>query len=268
MVLKPFNKNVARAGNIIIRSAYLFERLTFFGQLRSGLRFNFACAIDFAASNRPPRDPKSLHYTSFGQLNAYQATISAIGSAVEPYSDGRPFHAWGFGAKYNRILSHCFPLMLNGNKDLNGLKELQNAYWSIFENIVFDRPICVVPSTTQAITQVKGSKNPADYLVFLVMIDGVPTDLDEFVDLLYVNQMEPISVIIIGIGEADFAPLEEKFTPGNLRNSNNQIFERDVACFLRFNNFGMNALDLLMSSAMFAVPDQAVHWVDVNVNFI
>ena len=268
MVLKPSNKNTARAGNLIIRSAYLFERLTFFGQIRNGLRFNFACAIDFSATNRPPRDPKSLHYTSFGQLNAYQATIASIGATIESYSDGRPFHAWGFGAKYNRVLSHCFPLMINGNKDLNGLKDLQNAYWSIFENIVFDRPISIVPSTKQAIAQVKGSKNPADYLVFVIMIDGIPSDLDAFINLLYDNQMEPISVIIVGIGDSDFSLLEEKFTPGNLKNSDNQIFERDVAVFLRFSNFGMNALDMLMSTALFSVPDQAVHWVDVNVNFI
>ena len=268
LTLKPCNPKVARAGNLIIRSASLFEKLTFFGQIMKGLRFNLACAISFASSNRPPRDSKSLHYTPFGQSNAYQATMGAIGGAIEPYSDGRPFHAWGLAAKYNRILSHCFPLTINGNKDLAGLRDLQNAYYGIFENIVFDKPVSIVPSTRQAISLVAGSKNPADYLVFVIMVNEVPVDLDEFIDLLYDNQMEPISVVVVGIGDDEFKEMGTKLSPGMLKNSKEMVFDRDVALFIKFNDYGMQALDQFMSTALITVTDQAVHWVDVNVNFV
>lgn len=265
LTLTPYNPRVARCGNLIVRAATLIERLTFYGQLCKGLRFNFACAIDFASTNRPARDSKSLHYTTFGQDNAYQATMNAIGGAIEPYSDGHPFRAWGFAAKYNRVMSQSFPLTLEGSEELAGLKALQNAYWNIFESIVFDKPVLIVPSLQMAINRVKGSRNPGNYLVFLILLANIPDDLEDFIDLLYQSQMEPISVIIVGIGDTDFTLLEQSFETGKLVNSAGKSFDRDVAVFLRFNNFGMNGLTMLTSSALFSIPDQAMHWFEVNI---
>lgn len=264
--LIPANPKSARAGSIIIRAANLIERLTFYGHIKQGLRFNFACSIDFAASNRPPRDTKSLHYTSIGHKNNYELCIDSIGGIVEQYSEDKHCFAWGFAARMNRQLNHAFSLTsTSGQPKLTGVKDILNAYWRIFEKIQFDKPVSVCPSTSRALELVKGKKDQGCYLVFMLLIDDDPIDLNSLVDLLYLNQFEPISVIVIGIGENEFAKTEEKFRPGiPHKNSQGQEFERDFVIFIRFNDFGSDNIAQLASTALFSIPDQAVHWVEVN----
>jgi len=264
--LTPSNPRIARAGYIIIRTATLIERLTFFGHLKAGLRINFSCAIDFASSNKTSRNIQSLHELSVSRKNQYQATMSSIGQAIEPYSDGRKFHAWGFAAKYNGVLSYEFPLKSSdGSDELNGLRDLNNSYRNIVENIKPDMPIRIVPSTIQAIKLVKGKKDPNSYMVHTIMIDDIPVDLDEFMDLLYENQYEPISIVIVGIGEADFTKFEEKCSKGPIRfNTYGAPFEREFFVFLKFSSYGMDSTDLMTSVALYSVQEQALHWVEMN----
>lgn len=264
IVLIPADPKKARAGNLIIRAATLIERSTFYGHIKNGLRFNFACAIDFNISNRPPRDSKSLHYTTVGEMNPYQTCMTEIYSAIEPYCDGRSFHAWGFAAKYKRVLNHCFPLVTHdGSPELNSIRDLQNSYWAIFEFIQFDKPVMICPATQMAINQVKGSKNPADYLVFLILIERVPDDFGDFVDLLYDNQHEPISIVIMGIGEYNFSQFEEYFVPGSfIKNSQGKPFEREFVVFVKYNT--ISNISQLTSTALLCVPEQAIHWVEVS----
>lgn len=264
--LIPSDPKMARAGSLIIRASILIERLTFYGQLEKGLRFNFCCAIDFSSNNRPQRDPKSYHYSSHNQLTPYQILIKEIGELVEQYSDEQICYGWGFAARLNRQVCQTVPLCdENGKSELHSVHDLLNSYMALFDKILFDKPILISPSTTCAINLVKGKKNPGCYLVFLIMISEDPSDLSQFNDLLYENQYEPISVIIIGLGENDFSKTKEAFKPGMPHyNSKREEFDRDFVTFLRFNDFGNENLAQMTSTALFSVPDQAIHWAEIN----
>lgn len=264
--LIPSDPKIARAGSLIIRAAILIERLTFYGHLMQGLRFNFCCAIDFSSNNRPQRDPKSYHYSSHNQLTPYEMVIQSIGGLVEQYSDDQICHGWGFSARINRQVCYSIPLCdENGKSELHSIHDLLNAYMAIFDKILFDKPILISPSTTAALNLVKGEKDPHRYLVFLIMISDDPTDLNQFTDLLYQNQYEPISLIIVGLGEGDFSKTEEAFKAGMpIYNSKGEEFDRDFVTFLKFNNFGSDDLTQLASTALFSIPDQAIHWAEVN----
>lgn len=262
--LVPANPLQARAGEIIIRASTLVERQTFFGHIKNGLRFNFACSIDFSAGNRPARDTKSLHYTAIGQKNCYESCIDCIGGTVEQYSSDKKCRAWGFGAKVNRMLCQVIPLMPQG-KDLIGVKEILNSYWRLFEHLQFDHPICVCQSTLKAFEIMGDHPTISNYLVYLLLIQEDPSDLKEFVDLLYQHQYDPLSVIIIGIGDNDFPQTTSKFpTGGTIINSHSNPFDRDFITFIKFKNFGKEKLDLLTKTACCSIPEQAVHWVEIH----
>ncbi|OHT05313.1 hypothetical protein TRFO_26933 [Tritrichomonas foetus] len=264
--LIPADPIVARAGSIIIRAATLIERLTFFGHLKRGLRFNFSCAIDFSANNRPPRDPKSYHYSSHDQKTPYEITIQSIGGVIEQYSDEQICYAWGFGARINRQICHTISLTdESGNSQLRSVHKMLNAYSTLFDKISFDRPIAVCPSMNMALNLVKGKKDPRCYLVHVIMISDDPSDLNQFCDLLYVSQNEALSVIIVGIGDSDFAKTEEKFRPGcPHKNSQGAKFDRDFVSFLKYSDFGQENIPQMISTALYSIPEQAIHWAEVN----
>ncbi|KAH0787738.1 Copine family protein [Histomonas meleagridis] len=255
--LIPSNKNLARAGIIIIRAATLVERLTFYGNIRKNLRFNFSCSIDFSSS-----DAKSLHYATLGKDNDYESSFKAIGGIVEQYSNTKVCHCWIFGVKMNQQIYHAIPLTnKSGSSDLNRVKELGAAYWRILEKIQFDETCEITPSTLEALELIKGQKDPSKYMVFLILINGDPLDLDKFIDLLFGSQNEPLSVVIVGIGTAEFNQTETKLRESPLKNSEGKEFEREFVKFLKFNDF--ENIDNMTEVALKDVAEQAANWIEI-----
>ncbi|CAD6205825.1 unnamed protein product [Miscanthus lutarioriparius] len=84
---------------------------TFLDYISSGFELNFMVAVDFTASNGDPRVPQSLHYIDpSGRPNSYQQTILGVGEVLQFYDTDRRFPAWGFGARAQGHVSHCFNL--------------------------------------------------------------------------------------------------------------------------------------------------------------
>ena len=265
--LIPANPLMARVGSVIIRASSMVERLTFYGHIRKGMRFNFACGIDFAATNRPVSDMKSLHYLLFKHPNAYEKCIEAVGGVVDQYSQEHVCHAWGFAARVNRQLNHKIQLVNDqGSEQLHGVTQILSAYQSLVEKVQFDKPVAVLPSTMEAMKLLGDVDDAKSYLVFLLLIQDDPADLSQFVDYLYANQNKGISIVIIGIGENPFTKTEERFQPGMpRRNSAGQEFDRDFISFLKYRDFGDENISQMTSTAMFSVSDQAIHWIENQI---
>ncbi|KAM0008681.1 putative copine, protein BONZAI, von Willebrand factor A-like domain superfamily [Helianthus debilis subsp. tardiflorus] len=52
------------------------------------------------------------------------------------------------------------------------------------------------------------STNPTKYFVLLIMMDGVLTDLQETKDALVRASDLPLSILIVGVGDADFKQMK------------------------------------------------------------
>ena len=50
-----------------------------------------------------------------------------------------------------------------------------------------------MPSTLEALNLVKAKRDPRKYLVFFVLLNNDPSDLEKFIDMLFEGQNEPIS---------------------------------------------------------------------------
>uniref|UniRef100_A0A1J3CEM3 Protein BONZAI 2 n=1 Tax=Noccaea caerulescens TaxID=107243 RepID=A0A1J3CEM3_NOCCA len=212
---------------------------TFLEYLASGFELNFMVAIDFTASNGNPRLPDSLHYIDpTGRLNAYQRAIVEVGEVLQFYDSDKRFPAWGFGARPIDIpVSHCFNL--NGSStycEVDGIQGIMNAYNGALFNVSFAGPTLFGPVINAAATIASESlaQNARRYYVLLIITDGVITDLQETKDSLVNASDLPLSILIVGVGGADYKEMEvlDGDKGERLESSSGRVASRDIVQFV------------------------------------
>ena len=108
-------------------------RPAFIDYLTGGCQISLAVAIDFTASNGDPRVPGTPHYfhnTGDKQWNDYEKAIFAVGSILAKYDSDNKFPVWGFGAKYNDKVRHCF--QCGTEVEVEGVQGIMDAYRGVF----------------------------------------------------------------------------------------------------------------------------------------
>ncbi|XP_042514738.1 protein BONZAI 3-like isoform X2 [Macadamia integrifolia] len=212
---------------------------SFLDYISSGFELNFMVAIDFTASNGNPRLPESLHYIDpAGRLNAYQQAIWEVGDVIQFYDSDRRFPAWGFGGRLSDgVVSHCFNL--NGNardSEVEGVEGIMSVYANTLRNVVLAGPTLfgqVINKAAQIASQ-SLSYNQSKYFVLLIITDGVLTDLQETKDALVRASDLPLSILIVGVGGADFKDMEilDADKGVRLESSTGRIATRDIVQFV------------------------------------
>ena len=74
------------------------------------------------------------------------------------------------------------------------------------------------------------------YPILLILTDGAIHDMDETIDEIIQLAKLPCSIIIVGVGDADFDAMEELDGDGGRLRNNKEIAERDIVQFVRFNH--------------------------------
>ncbi|XP_073140111.1 protein BONZAI 1-like [Henckelia pumila] len=216
-------------------------RHTFLDYLAGGFELNFMVAIDFTASNGNPRLPDSLHYIDpSGRLNAYQRAISEVGGVLQFYDSDKKFPAWGFGARpIDGPVSHCFNL--NGSShycEVEGIHGIMMAYTSALFNVSLAGPTLFGHVVTKAAQIASGSvaNSEKKYFILLIITDGVITDLQETKDALVMASDLPLSILIVGVGGADFKEMEilDADKGERLESSSGRVASRDIVQFVPF----------------------------------
>ncbi|CAL5379056.1 unnamed protein product [Camellia sinensis] len=212
---------------------------SFLDYISSGFELNFMVAVDFTASNGNPQNPDSLHYIDpTGRLNAYQQAIMEVGEVIQFYDSDRRFPAWGFGGRtYDGSISHCFNL--NGGAsgfEVEGVEGIMAAYASALRNVALAGPTLFgqVINTAAEIAGRSLSQDSSKYFVLLIITDGVLTDLQETKDALVMASDLPLSILIVGVGGADFKQMEilDADNGHRLESSTGRIATRDIVQFV------------------------------------
>ena len=112
---------------------------TFVNYVSGGCQLHVLVAVDATASNGDPRQPTSLHYFNNNGRNEYEEALLSLCTILSKYDTDQQYPVFGFGAKRNGVLSHCFPL---GPTPLaNGVNGILHAYRSAFRSgIVMSSP--------------------------------------------------------------------------------------------------------------------------------
>ncbi|EEE63497.1 hypothetical protein OsJ_18313 [Oryza sativa Japonica Group] len=212
---------------------------TFLDYISSGFELNFMVAVDFTASNGDPRSPQSLHYIDpSGRPNSYQQAILGVGEVLQFYDNDRRFPAWGFGAKTPQgYISHCFNLNATTNDcEVVGVEGIMSAYTSTLYSVTLAGPTLFGPIINKAAEIASHSLQYGNnkYFVLLIITDGVLTDIQETKDSIVRASDLPLSILIVGVGNADFKQMEilDGDNGKRLESSTGRIATRDIVQFV------------------------------------
>ncbi|KAB2038217.1 hypothetical protein ES319_D03G131300v1 [Gossypium barbadense] len=244
--------------NKILNSKLLVDKFsetvqhTFLDYLAGGFELNFMVAIDFTASNGNPRLPDSLHYIDpSGRLNAYQKAIYEVGEVLQFYDADKRYPAWGFGARpIDGPVSHCFNLNGSSNYcEVQGIQGIMMAYTSALFNVSLAGPTLFghVINRASFVACDSLSTGAKKYFALLIITDGVITDLQETKDALVKASDLPLSILIVGVGGADFKEMEilDAVKGERLESTTGCIASRDIVQFVPFRDLQSGEISMV-----------------------
>uniref|UniRef100_A0A8C9V3J8 Copine II n=1 Tax=Scleropages formosus TaxID=113540 RepID=A0A8C9V3J8_SCLFO len=189
-------KSYRNPGVIIIRSCMVGRDYSFLNYILGGCQLMFTVGIDFTASNGNPHDPSSLYHE-------YLAAIWAVGQIIQDYDLDMMFPALGFGAQLRPDwkVSHEFAINFNRtNPFCSDVEGIVQAYSNCLPHIHFCGPTSFAPSSAMWLASLP---RPSISRLPLVISDMVETR-----HCIVQAAKLPMSIIIVGMGNADFSAME------------------------------------------------------------
>ena len=251
------------AGILKVISMNVYSQPTFVDYLRSGLQLNLITAIDFTASNGKPNDPRSLHYNCPGRMNQYEMCINEVGRVICQYDRDQLFPVYGFGGRINGVVNHCFPLTFNAASPcVMGLEGILGCYRNALNQVELYGPTLFTPLIRNAMDAANASYAPPShvYTVLMILTDGVINDMQETINAIVDASHAPLSIIIVGVGNANFQQMDVLDGDGGLlRSSTGQRASRDIVQFVPFNRFASNP-QRLACEVLAEIPHQVDTW--------
>ncbi|NXX55818.1 CPNE1 protein, partial [Scopus umbretta] len=264
---KQKKKSYKNSGIIRIKSCKIETEYSFLDYVMGGCQINFTVGVDFTGSNGDPRSPDSLHYISPDGINEYLIAIWSVGSVVQDYDTDKLFPAFGFGAQVppSWQVSHEFALNFNpSNPYCRGIQGIVDAYRQILPQIRLYGPTNFSPIINHVATFAAHSAQQgtaSQYFILLIITDGEITDLDQTRQAIVNASKLPMSIIIVGVGEADFKAME--FLDGDngvLKSLTGEPAARDIVQFVPFQQFKNAPREALSQMVLAEVPKQLVSY--------
>ncbi|XP_040500608.1 copine-5 [Ursus maritimus] len=266
---KMKKKKYVNSGTVTLLSFAVESECTFLDYIKGGTQINFTVAIDFTASNGNPSQSTSLHYMSPYQLNAYALALTAVGEIIQHYDSDKMFPALGFGAKLppDGRVSHEFPL--NGNQEnpsCCGIDGILEAYHHSLRTVQLYGPTNFAPVVTHVARTAAAVQDGSQYSVLLIITDGVISDMAQTKEAIVNAAKLPMSIIIVGVGQAEFDAMVELDGDDVRISSRGKLAERDIVQFVPFRDYVDRTGNHVLSMARLArdvlaeIPDQLVSY--------
>uniref|UniRef100_A0A674EXE4 Copine 7 n=1 Tax=Salmo trutta TaxID=8032 RepID=A0A674EXE4_SALTR len=237
-------KNYKNSGVVILSDLKLHRVYSFLDYIMGGCQIHFTVAIDFTASNGDPRNSCSLHYINPYQPNEYLKALIAVGEICQDYDSDKRFSALGFGARIppNYEVSHDFAINFNPEDDeCEEIQGVVEAYQNCLPKIQLYGPTNVSPIISRIAKLSAGEetiKDASRYHILLILTDGVVTDMADTREAIVRASYQPLSIIIVGVGNADFTDMQIlDGDDGVLRSPKGEPVLRDIVQFVPFRDF-------------------------------
>ncbi|NWX53773.1 CPNE9 protein, partial [Promerops cafer] len=262
-------KKYVNSGTVTLLSFSVESEFTFVDYIRGGTQLNFTVAIDFTASNGLPSQPTSLHYASPYQLSAYALALKAVGEIIQDYDSDKLFPAYGFGAKVppDGKISHQFPLNNNvENPSCAGIEGVLESYLQSLRTVQLYGPTNFAPVINQVAGIAAQVTDGSQYHVLLIITDGVISDMLQTKEAIVTASSLPMSIIIVGVGPAEFEAMEELDGDEVRLSSRGRYAERDIVQFVPFRDYVDDSGNQVLSMARLAkdvlaeIPEQLLSY--------
>ncbi|XP_064411005.1 copine-4 isoform X3 [Latimeria chalumnae] len=260
-------KNYKNSGIVILNLCKIHKMHSFLDYIMGGCQIQFTVAIDFTASNGDPRNSCSLHYIHPYQPNEYLKALVAVGEICQDYDSDKMFPAFGFGARIppEYKVSHDFAVNFNeDNPECTGVQGVVEAYQNCLPKIQLYGPTNIAPiiqKVAKSASEETNTKEASQYFILLILTDGVITDMADTREAIVHASHLPMSVIIVGVGNADFSDMQMlDGDDGILRSPKGEPVLRDIVQFVPFRNFKHASPAALAKSVLAEVPNQVVDY--------
>ena len=248
----------------IVSKSKLTKNYTFVDYLNSGVQIGLSIAIDFSISNGNPKEKKSLHYINGEEPNQYERAINSCGNIVAYYDYDQLFPCFGFGAKYDNKFYPLFNLNFKDNPDIHFIRGILDAYHNALIKVELYGPTFFGPIIKNINQSIKNANNKLKYYILMILTDGIIEDIGDTIEELVEGSFLPLSVIIIGVGNADFSGMNILDADENpLINSKGIMAARDLVHFVPFLKFENNS-DKLANEVLAEIPRQIVEYYELN----
>ncbi|MCJ8728560.1 hypothetical protein PDJAM_G00005790 [Pangasius djambal] len=239
MKKKQKKKNYKNSGVVSVKLCQVVKEYSFLDYVMGGCQINFTVGVDFTGSNGDPKSPDSLHYISPNGVNEYLSAIWSVGLVIQDYDSDKLFPAFGFGAQIppNWQVSHEFPLNFNpSNPFCAGVEGLVEAY-----------RICL--------PQVK-LYGPTNFAPIIRHVSNFAQQAQQ--QNTATASHLPMSIIIVGVGGADFTDMEIlDGDDGRLRSPSGESAVRDIVQFVPYRKFQNAPREALAQCVLAELPQQA-----------
>lgn len=264
---KQKKRHYKNSGVIILADLKFYRVHSFLDYIMGGCQIHFTVAIDFTASNGDPRNSCSLHYINPFQPNEYLQALVAVGEICQDYDSDKRFSALGFGArippKYE--VSHDFAINFNPEDDeCEGIQGVVEAYQNCLPRVQLYGPTNVAPIISKVARMAAAEEHTGEasqYYILLVLTDGVVTDMADTREAIVRASHLPMSIIIVGVGNADFTDMQTlDGDDGILRSPRGEPALRDIVQFVPFRELKSASPAALAKCVLAEVPRQLVEF--------
>nr|XP_027789117.1 copine-7 isoform X1 [Marmota flaviventris] len=264
---KQRKRSYRNSGVVVLAGLELHRVHSFLDYIMGGCQIHCTVAIDFTASNGDPRNSCSLHHIDPRQPNEYLRALVAVGEVCQDYDSDKRFSALGFGArippKYE--VSHDFAINFNPEDDeCEGIQGVVEAYQNCLPQVQLYGPTNVAPIISKVARMAAVEERTGEasqYYILLILTDGVVTDMADTREAIVRASHLPMSIIIVGVGNADFTDMQTlDGEDGVLRSPRGEPALRDIVQFLPFRELKSASPAALAKCVLAEVPKQMVEY--------
>uniref|UniRef100_A0A1D5RAK3 Copine 7 n=1 Tax=Macaca mulatta TaxID=9544 RepID=A0A1D5RAK3_MACMU len=260
---KQKRRSYKNSGAVVLADLKFHRVYSFLDYIMGGCQIHFTVAIDFTASNGDPRNSCSLHYINPYQPNEYLKALVSVGEICQDYDSDKRFSALGFGArippKYEGVRGgRAHPLPPTG---IQGVVE---AYQNCLPRVQLYGPTNVAPIISKVARVAAAEEHTGEasqYYILLILTDGVVTDMADTREAIVRASRLPMSIIIVGVGNADFTDMQVlDGDDGVLRSPRGEPALRDIVQFVPFRELKNASPAALAKCVLAEVPKQVVEY--------
>uniref|UniRef100_A0A0L8G8H8 Copine C-terminal domain-containing protein n=2 Tax=Octopus bimaculoides TaxID=37653 RepID=A0A0L8G8H8_OCTBM len=172
-------------------------------------------------------------------MNQYAAAIQAVGEIIQDYDSDKLFPTLGFGARLpDGSVSHEFALNCNPNNPYcAGIQGILRAYYDSLQRVQLYGPTNFSPVINHVAKFASNVQDGSHYFILLIITDGVITDMNQTIKSIIQASYLPMSIIIVGVGSADFEAMNILDSDDGLLHSGQLVAQRDIVQFVPFRDF-------------------------------
>lgn len=247
-------------GKLYLRNRTVTEDITFLDYIIGGCEISLVIAIDFSASNGNPQERGTLHFWDSMDVNEYEMAIRAVGDILAAYDSDQLFPAYGFGAKLPPDfleLNHKFSLTTTDDPTCHTIEEVLHMYRHALYNVRLSGPTQFTEIIRAAADHARADaeQNEQSYTILLIITDGIINDFDSTLKEIGLACHLPLSIVVIGVGNADFTDMN-KLDRGN-------TIDRDIVQFVNFRQY-KDAPEVLRAKVLEEIPDQFLQYMKMK----